>query len=200
MFKHNQPLFGLAGVVLLLGTIALVTPRLTNGQKSDAPGGPNKLPQNVNVVNTPLPITGTVAVENSSGSPLLVRDIDTSTRQPFQRRIQIPLIESQSTIHVPEGKRLVLEYGSIDVTVEQNCRVAFISIQTEVGGAKADHLISISSHTTIGTRNVDLAGQQIKLYSDPGTDTTVNFAFSGDNCQPAGLMAVSGYFENVPQP
>src|SRR5689334_12452556 len=128
MFKHNQPLFGLAGVVLLLGAIALVTPRLTNGQKPDAPGGPNKSPQNVNVVNTPLPVTGTVAVATANDNPLLVRDVDTSSRQPFQRRIQIPLIDLQSVIHVPEGKRLVLEYGSIDVTVEQNCRVAFMAI------------------------------------------------------------------------
>jgi len=198
MFKPKQPLFGFAGVVLLLGAIALVTPRLASGQKPDAPGGSNKPPQDVNVVNTPLPVTGTVAIEIPSDSPLPVRDVDTFSRQPFHRRIQIPAVESQGTIEVPAGKRLVLEYGSIDVTVEQQCRVAFMSIETSVGGAIAPHIIPISSHVTIGTRNVDLAGQQIKVYADPGTVATVSFAFSGDNCLPAGLMAVSGYFENVP--
>jgi hypothetical protein len=92
----------------------------------------------------------------------------------------------------------VLEYGSIDVSVEASCRVAFITIQTVTGGVAADHIIPISSHTLFGSRNVDLAGQVIKLYSDPGTNATVNFATSGDICKPTGLMAVSGYFENVP--
>ena len=194
----KQPLFGFAGVVLLLGTIALVTPRLTSGQKPDAPGSSNKPVQNVNVVNTPLPVTGTVAIEIPNDNPLLVRDVDTFSRQPFHRRIQIPLVQPQPLIEVPAGKRLVLEYGSIDVTVELQCRVAFMIIDTSVGGAIAPHIIPISSHTTIGSRNVDLAGQLIKVYADPGTTASVNFAFSGDNCSPAGLMAVSGYFENVP--
>jgi len=199
MSRHNQPLFGLAGVVLLLGTIALVTPRLTNGQKPDAPGGgPNKPPQNVNVVNTPLPVTGTVAIENSSGNPLLVRDVDRSTRQPVQLNIPIPLNEIPPIIHVPLGKRLVLEYASIDVSVEASCRVAVITIQTVTGGVPADHIIPISNHILFGSRNVDLAGQVIKLYSDPGTNAAINFATSGDICKPTGLMAVSGYFENVP--
>jgi hypothetical protein len=198
MFKQKQPLFGFAGVVLLLGMIALVTPRLTSGQKPDAPGTSNKPVQNVNVVNTPLPVTGTVAIEVPNDNPLLVRDVDTFSRQPFHRRIQIPLVGSQGTIEVPAGKRLVLEYASIDVTVEQQCRVAFMTIDTSVGGAVANHVVPISSHTTIGTRNVDLAGQLIKIYADPGTTASINFAFSGDNCEPMGLMAVSGYFENVP--
>jgi len=198
MFKHKQSLFGFAGVALLLGAIALVTPRLTSGQKPDAPGGPNKHVQNVNVVNTPLPVTGTVAVQTSSDNPLLVRDVDTSSRQPFQQYISIPLTEVPPAIHVPVGKRLVLEYGSIDVTVELNCRVAFMNIQTFAGGTLAQHIIPISSHATVEARNVELAGQQIKLYADSGTDATVNFAFRGGNCNPIGSMAVSGYFENVP--
>lgn len=200
MFKHHQPLFTFAGVALLLGAIALVTPRLTSGQKRDAPGGPNKFVHNVNVVNTPLPVTGTVAVETTSASPLLVRDVDTSSRQPFHKIIPIPLVEVPPIIQIPPGKRLVLEYGSIDAVVELNCRVAFIRIETFVGGTLGTHLIPISSHTVVGGRNVELAGQQIKLYGDPGTNATVNIAVSGDNCHPIGLMAVSGYFENVPQP
>jgi hypothetical protein len=45
-----------------------------------------------------------VAIENSSGNPLLVRDVDRSTRQPVQLNIPIPLNEIPPTIHVPLGK------------------------------------------------------------------------------------------------
>ncbi|HEU4833877.1 MAG TPA: hypothetical protein VFS90_05665 [Pyrinomonadaceae bacterium] len=200
MFRQKRTLFGFAALALIFGAIALVTPRLTSGQKPDVPGGQHKPLQNVNVVNTPLPVTGTVAIESSSDSPLLVRDVDTSSRQPFHKFIPISPFEVPPPIHVPVGKRLVFEYASLDAAIELNCRIAFIRIATVVGGTLATHHVPISSHTIVGSRNSEVTGQQIKLYADPGTDASVLIAVSGDNCNPIGAMAVSGYFENVPQP
>jgi hypothetical protein len=198
MLTLKQSLFGFVGIALIFGAIALALPRPTVGQKPDAPATSNKPPQNVNVVNTPLPVTGTIEVGNPGNSPLPVRDVDAASRQPFQAEFHIPLFDVPR-IQVPAGKRLVFEFVSMDVASDLVCSVSFVQIETIVGGTRAAHIMP-TSHIVAGTRNVDSVGQQIKLYADPGTQASVVYGVRGDGpCNSNGTIAVSGYFENVTQ-
>jgi hypothetical protein len=94
---------------------------------------------NVNVVNTPLPVQGTVnvgnfpasstvsgsvsitgtpnvKVTNTRSAPVLTRDVDNPALQPFQNSqvISTPagLLGGDGTFTVPAGKRLVIEFLS----------------------------------------------------------------------------------------
>jgi hypothetical protein len=198
MLTLRQSLFGFAGIALIFVAIALALPRPTVGQKIDAPATSNKPPLDANVVNTPVPVTGTIAVGNSSNNPLSVRDVDKASRQPFQAAFHVPLFDVPK-IQVPAGKRLVFEFVSLDIVSDLVCTVSFAQIETVVGGTRVAHIIP-TSHSPTATRNNDLVGQQIKLYADPGTEASVVYGVRGDGpCNSIGGIAVSGYFENVPQ-
>ena len=193
MLTLKQLFFGLAGIVLVFCAIALA-PRLTSGQNPNAPGG-NKPAQDVNVVNTPLPVTGTITVGNTS--PVPVRDVDVASRQPFQARYTVPLADVPR-IQVPLGKRLVFEFISLDIASSLACQVDSAVIQTFVGGTRAEFIMP-ATHAPTATNNVEYVGQMVKLYADPGTEAVVNYGFRGDGpCNSHGFLTVSGYFENVP--
>ena len=92
MFSFRKSLLALAGLALAVGLIALFTPTRTQGQ-----GGPPT--QNVNVVNTPLPVK------------------DVSVPVPFQSSnefVNMPDGESvrNFSFDIPEGKMLVVEHVS----------------------------------------------------------------------------------------
>ncbi len=118
--------------------------------------------------------------------------------QPFQASWGIPFDNGDGNIPVPSGKRLVFEFASIDVTVNADCRVGFVSVTTKVGDAAVGHHVPITGHHTFGTRNVEVTGQVVKLYADPETTANVNFGVAGNNCNPIGVISVSGYLEDVP--
>ena len=194
MLTLKQSFFGLAGIVLVVCAIAFATPRPTSGQNPNAPGG-NKPAQDVNVVNTPLSVTGTVNVGNTS--PVPVRDVDVASRQPFHARYTVPLADVPR-IQVPLGKRLVFEFISLDIASSLQCQVDGAVIQTWVGGTRAEFIMP-AIHVPTATNNVEHVGQLIKLYADPGTEAIVNYGFRGNGpCNSHGFLTVSGYFENVP--
>src|SRR5947207_4073698 len=101
MFKLKQSLIAFAGLLLLISLIAAVSPSSTRGQGNSGNAPP---PFNVNVVNTPLPVTGTISVGNLGDAPLPVRDVDNPARQPVQFEFN-----GLNDYQVPAGKRLVIE-------------------------------------------------------------------------------------------
>lgn len=119
--------------------------------------------------------------------------------EPFQAGWGVPYDKPEDgRILVPEGKRLVIEFISLDISVDSDCRVSFASILTKAGGSAAGHTIPTTAHIEYPTRNVDLLGQMILLRSDPGSTVDVRYGYSGTSCAEIGVVSVSGYFEAVP--
>ena len=105
MYKLKNSLVAFGSLSLLIGAIALVTPRATPGQ-SDNTVGPVKSVKVVNTPEEPVPVTGTtsitgdislapgtsvainntpnVNVVNTPDAPVLERDVDNPALQPFQ--------------------------------------------------------------------------------------------------------------------
>lgn len=131
--------------------------------------------------------------------PIAVRHGDLLAQQPIQQSWGVPFdAPGDGEIEVPAGKRLVVEYASLDVSVDSDCRVGFLSVSTRAGGTIATHYVPIASHLEFGTRNVEVAGQPIRFYADPGTTVYVAYSVAGTNCSPIGGLAVSGYLVDAP--
>jgi len=62
MFKLRKSVFALAGVLAMLGVIAVLTPEKGFGQNPAAPGQSKVI--DANIINTTLPVTGSVSVAN----------------------------------------------------------------------------------------------------------------------------------------
>ena len=112
------------GKLLLLtlgfGILAAVLSSVTSGPVSaQDPGPPGGL--GVRVVNTPLPVTGSLSLSgNNATNPFLVRDVDNAGRQAFVHRNVCFLftdIPCNDSLTAPADSRLVVETASVIVDV-----------------------------------------------------------------------------------
>ena len=141
------------GVLAMLGTVEAAA-------AAGPPGGVQ-----VDVVNTPLPVTGSVSgtiglapgtavglapgtsvqIDNTVGNPVRVRNVNDAI-QPVQvtQTCTTTAIGCGGTIYtVPAGKRLVVEYASMSVCSLPG-QSAQLSISTTIGGAAVEHFVSIA--------------------------------------------------------
>ena len=108
------------GLFVVFFAVAALIPALTQGQKSNvAPPPPTFDVKVVNTTAEPVPVAGTVNVANAVANPIAVRDVDNPARQPVQ------INESYT---VPEGKRLVIEYVSLELVATTQCELLITSL------------------------------------------------------------------------
>src|SRR5437870_2121818 len=91
------------------------------------------------------PSCNTVQVGNAADSPVLVRDVDNCARQPFQQMRIMSFshgsASASTTISVPEGKRLVIEYVSADARFPAGQVVTQMALTTIVNAQLAAHSV-----------------------------------------------------------
>jgi len=196
---------------------AFVTACLATG--SHAQQGPPT--RDVNIANTPLPVTGSVTlapgasvnVNSSVANPVRVRSVNDAI-QPVQASVSCTSPSNTigcgpATIYtVPTGKRLVIEYASMDACLLPGQTVE-LSIYTTLGSAFTRHYVNISPPaagpgvTNIGCNlpaasSITTVGQALRLYADAGTTVDVE----GDRNAIAGSanlhFTISGYLVDVP--
>lgn len=149
MYKFKNSFIALIGLLILIAGIAVINPRSGLGQKREAEVqrialAPNPSPPtlNVNLVNTPLPVMGTINV-GATPNVMLVSDVDNPARQPVQVevncQIQSPQNSCEEDIYtVPAGKRLVIEYASMRAEINAG-QWAHFQIGAFVEGRLARH-------------------------------------------------------------
>jgi hypothetical protein len=185
MSKIKNSLVAFAGLSLVIGLIALITPTRTQGQ-----GGANQQPLNVNVINT-------------TDAPVPVREVENPAYDPIQVGLQEADPGVIPNFTVPAGKRLVIEYVSAQVS-QANCDFVRYSLTTTVQGVSLEHLfflqvvgLSVSSTKMFGL------SQQTRIYADPNTEvilkrridsTTGGCGFGVTLPQ----FRISGYLVNTP--
>ncbi len=171
-----------------------------------------KTAQDVFVTNTaksPVPIAGsvgldpaknTVRVASSAATPVWVRDANNAL-QPFHQNATVTLDPSQLggavTFTVPAGKRLVIEFASMEVVLAQG-RVALAGLTTVVNGVNGSHWLNFTSAGPAGGFPISyIASQEVRIYADPGTQVLFNFL---DDIGGDGVMhaSISGYLVDVP--
>jgi hypothetical protein len=195
-----------------------------------------KVPDDVNIVNTPsvnvvntptvqlagtstVQVSGTtnVHVQNDSTAPVIVQDVSTPKRTPFQANATFPAQPftdngtATGTIAVPAGKRLVIEHASGRGVVPFGDATPFFyfTISTTAGGVSVEHSMDVPKpfslqctncpNSSNGVNSVHAVSQEMKLYADPGSTIQVSvLSFSPIGNIISIAFAVSGYLEDAP--
>lgn len=203
-------------LLLTLGVIGLVMFRYGRNTVKAAPT-PQLTP--VFVTNAgadqsaPVPVSGsvsitgtpTVSLANDATSPLPVRDVDRPTAQPFNYYATLTWAsgylfanaDKSQTFTVPDGKRLVIEFVSLQSAVPSTDKVMFARLDTTASSL----VLSLTDAGVGGDGNqIFTATHRVFSILDPGTTVTPT-AYCGnatDGC--AGgtvLISVSGYLVNA---
>jgi hypothetical protein len=193
MYKLKNSVFALVGLLALVGTISVLTPRSGFGQKAGAQPSTIPPPLNVNVVNTPLPVTGTISVGNLGDSPLPVRDVDNPARQPVQFKLG-----ATDSYTVPNGKRLVIEYVSAEIFSFSSCTLTVARLKTTAGGVEQEHQFYLQLVGTNVTNRYYAANQQTRLYADPNTEVVPGSALVCSGFNQIQSTVISGYLVDLP--
>lgn len=148
----------------------------------------------VNIGNLPDG-TNTVQVFATTNTPVFVRDVDNPARQIYQRSLQ----SSQSSVSswlvvfdaVPAGKRLVVEFISLEAVVS-NGNVIRAIVDHQQGDPT--HRFPLSAQAT----GDFVAAQQMRMYFEAGETPRIS-VFRDTNTGTIYLAGtISGYYIDVP--
>lgn len=208
--KSTTTFFVHLGLSLSIAAVAFVADAAAQSE----PVGPTKPVVVVNTPNQPVPVTGTVGITGPvaitgavgitpGNDPLLVRDADRQAREPFQRSFSLSGGSTSANFSVPAGKRLFMEFASMNSSVVTGCRVVTFGIGTTVGGNSGSFTLApthISGTELSSGRSFDTVGQQVRISADPGTMVNLSLftQTSSPGCALLGGFSVSGYLVDVP--
>jgi len=200
MKRFSRALVASFGFVVLGSVISLVPQKSATGSNTKSPTGGHI--ENVNVVNTPLPVSGTVNVGtptvnlgagstvgingsvqigNSATSPVLVRDVDNPARQPFTLSFNIPIRDNDSaafaSLTLETGRRFVILSVSVAGFVKKGTNTNwFASVLMKSSGGVADVGVSFPVPNVLpgfGGGVLDLFGATQPVYITPDPGTAI---------------------------
>lgn len=186
MFRFKQSLVAFIGLIALVSLIGLVTPFSGRGQGNSNNAPP---PSNVNVVN---PAT----------NPVLVRDVDRPTEQPYRDTVEITMAfdDTGSTgalDPVPAGKCLVVEYA----TAHANLPAGQVAKVALVVGMIRYELPFIPQGTwgfPPAVRTFLAGSEPVRLYVNAGETVSVATERSSGDGGAFVRVSISGHLVNVP--
>jgi len=194
-------------VVLFAGSFAQAQQKESKGVAASAPSTST---QSVKVVNTsaePVPVavsgTPTVQVGNTAANPVLMRDVDRSSKTPYNARILVPIADggdfefSDPTLVVPGGKRLVIKYASVDIEVPVGQVVNASLVVTTQSQIPYQFILNRQASPN-GTTDVFLAAQLLDIWLDPGAKINVELNRNSTLGGGGAIVTISGYLENAP--
>ena len=198
MLKIKQSLIAVAGLLLVLGAVALITPQTIQSQTDSV--GPTRPVLVVNGASDPVPVTGTVSVSNLGGSPLPVQDVDSPGRQPVKAEASCSGCGCSATVYtVPAGNRLIVESASITANIPAGKMARWRLFTNNAGQQGTELNFPVTQPPVIfGIISQSTAGQQVRLYAEAGSDVRMNGTTS-DNAMPSNyIFSISGYLVDVP--
>jgi len=176
------------GMLVIVITITASIPVLTQGQKSDA-GPPTPEVKVVNTTSEPVPVAGTVNVGNLGTNPIPVRDVDISARLP---------VHFNESYTVPNGRRLVIEYISIDVATSAMCGLMTTALKQE------GVVLHLYNPTFVGTLTVGPStaykyglSQETRAYIGQNRTVTLGLHIYTGCFAEVQHAGATGYLENL---
>jgi hypothetical protein len=149
---------------------------------------------NVTIGNT-VPVTGAVAVSNSESSPLIIRDLDRATLQPF-----VVTMHFGDSFTVPQNKILVLEYvsGFIDTTASAP-EPYFFTYPTAPDGVSSPGAVFVPASRFSDDPSFRrwIFNSETKAYFKPGQRV---YVYTGPslNGQFSSSLTIIGHYVNTP--
>ena len=142
-----------------------------------------------------------VKVVNDDSEPMPIFDVDKPSIQYFQQELDFNFDPTKtgggSSFVVPEGKRLVIEFVSANIYLEQGKAVDF-SIAASVNGVIAHHRLLLNELWPVGiypiTYNVS---QNMRIYADPLAEVLV-YVNNTDGGNGSVYVSISGYLVDLP--
>jgi hypothetical protein len=129
----------------------------------------------VTVVNTPLPVTGNILIDNNT--PIPVRDVDSPALQPFRTSLNMSVtaLNQQGLLGtVPAGKRLVLEHVSWGASMASGQQFVFAAIRVGEFGPLAERLEIHPPHVSLSSSfNFQEGATPTRQYFEAGDELWV---------------------------
>jgi hypothetical protein len=206
--KYAPGLFLLCVVIV---AAAVTHPQLVQGVGAQGAGPAQGL--NVNVVNTPLPVTGNIGlsgpvmINNPATNPVLVRNVD-GAGTPFQIRGFGDFNSAGSSTFniatVPAGMRMIIEHTSSSVDVDPGAEVFFAQITSSgappLREGLADYLVPQRTGSIGGTLPFVWfqSSHQTFVYADAGEVVKGEVNKSVASSEGFAQIVISGHL--VPMP
>ena len=167
--KLKNYLLAAVGFVILVGSFLVCVPKVSHAQDP-------REPQPVRVENTPdrpVPVNILNQVRTCPDENCPAATLNANDRNAFQRRVQFAIPSGDAfgstTISVPAGKRLVIEF----ITVEQTFlllgqRSRGISLHTVVDGHQGTYHLPVIKQVSVEGSFISIwtAAQQMRVYAD----------------------------------
>lgn len=206
--------------------LAIITSALVPSTVSSAPPTSTA---NVNVVNTsdnPVPMVaqGTMAIAGSVGingtpsvvlasgasvgvnntalNPVVVRSVDDTVRQVFQKQVSfdVPGCGQTASVPIPPQKRLVIEHVSAaGIDNAPDPRFLRFELATFVNGVQVQHFLHSGTEGASGA--VFGASQQMRIYAEPPhimLAVAREYCGLGSGISASATMSISGYYVDLP--
>jgi hypothetical protein len=199
----------LAAMSVSLFAVSFANAQQTEGKRAITLA-PSTSTQNVKVVNSsaePVPVavsgTPTVQVGNTAANPVLMRDVDRSSKTPYNAKILVPIADGQDFVFsdpslvVPAGKRLVIKYASVDVEVPVGQVVSGSLVVTTQSQIPYQFILNRQASPN-GTTDVFLAAQLLEIWLEPGAKINVEINRNSTLGGGGAIVTISGYLENAP--
>jgi hypothetical protein len=194
--------FGKVGI----GT-TLPTSELTVDGTIETTAGGVKFPDGT--VQTTAALSGLAAVTHDgtltgSGTPASPLSVASPAMQPFQTSFAVNfppnLGEAVATVSVPPGKRLIIKFVSVRISVAVGA-TATVYFLTTGGGANSasDHLALTQQGQVSPISSEFTASQPVEVFADPGT--AIKFVFLRfPDASPIGdaVGSIHGYLVDAP--
>ena len=201
----RRRILGVSFLIVLALACFLITPSRSKAQNPTPGSAP------VNIVGPlPLPVMGSVnigagssvTVTNPETSPVLVRNVDETAKEPVQAGT-IPTAFSNGDIRislltVPSNKRLVIDHFSASVNVTQATGIAGVSLNK---GTFSEVDYVACQNTGNGSNNLNhffTCAQQTKFYASPGQTVSLTLSTADSNGSGFAQAFISGYYVPVP--
>lgn len=205
MLRFKNTLIAFFGLMMIIALVSAVVPTTSLGS-GGAAIGPDK---DVNVVNTPtvqaqqngvwnvgINGTPTVQVGNSSLSPVLMRDVDRATAQPFEQELDVAMSDGQggenAFFTIPLGKLLVIEQVSAFGTAPAGQKLNFSILSRVLPDLtqRPKHLSSVQDLQTFRVQS-----QQVRIYADANAAVRIDRGTANTGIASATFV-VTGYLVN----
>lgn len=129
--------------------------------------------------------------------PLLVRDIDNPTRQPFQEEVKVTvpvgLTSQTGTILVPTGKLMVIEHVTARGTTPAGQNVLYSITNHVVPDLTLRKHVFPATQQTFGASTTYIVSESLRLYAD-SPSIGVRIDRDGTAGSISATFIVSGYF------
>jgi hypothetical protein len=151
----------------------------------------------VNVNNMP-----TVGIDSLNNTVKLLQDPENPARQPFQSAVVCtflgePFCLDTSSITVPSGKRLVIEFVSVLMTTSTGLKPLDLVLKTTVGNNAVFHRFGPTLQFDDGTTATSVGSFPTRLYADDSSTVFIGCVASNLSSSGSCEASVSGYLVNL---